>query len=226
MAEVDTQPIQKNGYHGNFSTNVSELQLQKCSDNEVHGHFQLNTKASLDSDPAVINLEVQQSMGVGSYYLDNTYGCDCGLEKSREVQLSQPFVNFEGGKGWIGEKGCLIDNDSELRTNTLTNKRYINSLPTSINDGYKGRGPYDNDTEAIISQGNLTSLKKSCNVLSGSSTLPFSITPMIDKLKEEIKDTNHQIPEDSMKSWVRGGLPTRQIIRNMDYMERCQKKNS
>ena len=47
---------------------------------------------------------------------------------------------------------------------------------------------------------------------------------MITRLEQEVQDTQHIIPEDSMNSWVRGGLPTRQIIRNLDYMERCQAK--
>ena len=34
------------------------------------------------------------------------------------------MTNFEGGKGWIGEKGCLVDVDSKLRESEdkLTNK--------------------------------------------------------------------------------------------------------
>jgi|MDTG01.4.fsa_nt_gb hypothetical protein len=217
-------PPQLKGYHGGMSSDVSSLQLQKCSDSQTDTHFALNSKSSLNSDPAVINLEVQQSLGSGSYYLDNMYGCDCKLEKAREVQLSQPYVNFSGGKGWMGENGCLIDDDSAIRFDTLTNKKYINQLPASINHGYEGKGEYNDSTESIISQGNLTTVKRSCNVLSGSTTLPFSITPMITRLEQEVQDTQHIIPEDSMNSWVRGGLPTRQIIRNLDYMERCQAK--
>ena len=63
-------------------------------------------------DPATANLRFTQSLGPGAYNLDNMYGCECGLKKAREVQLSQPAISFNGGKGWMGEKGCLIDNDS------------------------------------------------------------------------------------------------------------------
>ena len=47
---------------------------------------------------------------------------------------------------------------------------------------------------------------------------------MIAKLENEVQDTNHIIPEDSIDVWVRGGLPTRQIVRNLDYMRRVQEK--
>ena len=47
---------------------------------------------------------------------------------------------------------------------------------------------------------------------------------MIPKLQDEVQNPEHIIPENSMKTWVRGGLPTRQMQRNADYMRRCQEK--
>ena len=47
---------------------------------------------------------------------------------------------------------------------------------------------------------------------------------MIPKLQDEVQNPVHIIPENSMKTWVRGGLPTRQMQRNADYMRRCQEK--
>ena len=47
---------------------------------------------------------------------------------------------------------------------------------------------------------------------------------MIPKLQDEVQNTVHIIPEDSMQSWVRGGLPSRQMQRNKDYLRRCQEK--
>ena len=157
------------------------------------------------------------------------YGCDCGLEKVREVQLSQPNINFNGGKGWMGENGCGIDTDSILRigdnTNEkLTNKNFIHQYPNLLNQGFFGKGNYDVDKETNLYNSDLTTEQKPCNALSGSTTLPYSITPMIAKLENEVQDTDNIIPEDSMDVWVRGGLPTRQIVRNLDYMRRLQEK--
>ena len=125
MTEVDKN-VNLNGYHGGFASNIPSTQLQKCSNNDVDMVFSLEKKASLKSDPAVVNLEIQQAMGPGNYHLDNMYGCDCGLPKAKEIQLSQPNINLSsGGLGWMGEKGCLIDNDSKVRFDILTNKKYI-----------------------------------------------------------------------------------------------------
>ena len=131
MTEVESQNnVTLGGYHGGLSSNIPSTQLQKCSQNDVDMVFSLEKKASLKSDPAVVNLEIQQSLGPGNYHLDNMYGCDCGLPKAKEIQLSQPTINLSsGGTGWMGEGGCLIENDSKVRFDLLTNKKYINQLP-------------------------------------------------------------------------------------------------
>ena len=50
------------------------------------------------------------------------------------------------------------------------------------------------------------------------------VITVLRTLKKEVQDTNHIIPEDSEKTWVRGGLPSRQIMRNIDYEKRCEIK--
>ena len=51
-----------NGYHGGFQNGVNNVQLQKCSDNSIsQDDFNLNMRASLNSDQATINHEVNQS---------------------------------------------------------------------------------------------------------------------------------------------------------------------
>ena len=224
MAEI----VESEGYHGGFASNIPDAQLQKCSDSSHDLVFTLQQKGSLKSDPAVVNLEIQQGFGPGNYHLDNMYGCDCGLEKAREVQLSQPNINFNGGKGWMGENGCGIDTDSVLRIGgsetdeKLTNKNYIHQYPNLLNQGFFGKGIYNVDAESDLYNSDLTAEQRPCNPLSGSTTLPYSITPMISKLENEIQNTDNIIPEDSMDVWVRGGLPSRQIVRNLDYMRRLQ----
>ena len=209
------------GYHGGFEKGVNDLQLQKCSDNSIkYDDFILNTLTSLNSDEASLNHEVNQSMGPGNYAIDNTFSCECGSEEARKLQLQQPNVNFNGGFGWMGENGCLIDNDSKLRGNTLTNMKYINQLESRNNSGFFGKGPQKIDIESEIRDSLLTSDKRTCGPLSGVSTLDLTITPMIDRLKNEVQNPTHIIPEDSMESWVRGGLPSRQIVRNKEYMKR------
>ena len=166
-------------------------------------------------------LSTEQSMRVGAHELANFIPDDCGQLKARDVQTSQPGINFNAGHEG-GKNGCLIDPNSYLKFEELTNKKVINQLTErlTLTTPYI-RGLYDVDVESVLMPGEKTDLKRPCNVLTGKSLLTHYYTPMIKKLRENVQNTDHIIPEDSERTWVRGGLPTRQIMRNIDYSKRC-----
>ena len=216
------------GYGSFADPNNSNREISSCTEQEANAkEFNLFTKASLLSDRVAVDLDVIQSQGPGYYTMENMYGCGCELKDAREVQLSQPMINFEGGKGWIGEKGCLVDVDSKLREDKdkITDKRYIRQLieRPHLTTPNLVKGYFDVDVESVIRPGNFASDDKACNSLSGV-TIGNYFTPMIPKLQDEVQNPLHIIPEDSMQSWVRGGLPSRQMQRNKDYLRRCQEK--
>ena len=220
--------MSSSGY-GNFAdpTN-SKREVSSCTQQEANAkEFNLFTKASLLSDRVAVDLDAIQSQGPGYYTMENMNGCGCELKDARAVQLSQPMINFEGGKGWIGEKGCLVDTDSKLRESKdqLTNKKYIHQLVERphLTSANLVKGYHDVDVESVIRGGITVSDDRPCNSLSGVSIGNY-FTPMIPRLQDEIQDPKHIIPEDSMQAWVRGGLPTRQMQRNDDYIRRCQQK--
>ena len=223
-----TEVMSSNGYGSFADPKNSNREVSGCLQQEANAkEFNLFTKSSLLSDPVAVDLDIIQSQGPGYYTMENMNGCGCELKDAREVQLSQPMINFQGGKGWMGEKGCLIDTDSQLRENEdrLTNKKYIHQLTERphLTTGNLVRGYYDVDVESVIQSSNFASDDRSCNSLTGV-TIGNYFTPMIPRLQDEIQDPNHIIPENSMDTWVRGGLPTRQMQRNTDYMRRCQEK--
>ena len=213
------------GYN-NFNEVDSNYKLQSCENQDVDkSSFSLFNQTNLRYDGGTTTIDNEQRLGPGRRELDNTYGCECGLESARDLQLSQPAINFSAGVGWMGEGGCLIDNDSALRSDLLTNKNYRNQLPQKYNAGYFGKGAFDVDTESVIQGGNLTSFgDRACNVLSGV-TIPNFFTPMIPRLSNEVQNTQHIIPEDNSKGWVRGGIPSRDVYKLMDYNQRCDKFN-
>ena len=216
------------GYGSFADPKNGNREVSQCTQQEANAkEFNLFTKASLLSDPVAVDLDIIQSQGPGYYTMENMNGCGCELKDARAVQLSQPMINFEGGKGWIGEKGCLVDKDSELREDPkkLTNKKYIRQLTERphLTTGNLVKGYFDVDVESVIRPGIDAGDDRACNSLSGV-TIGNYFTPMIPKLKKEVQDKKHIIPEDSKQDWVRGGLPTRQMVRNQDYLRRCQEK--
>jgi len=223
-----TEVMSSQGYGSFADPKNSNREVSACTEQEANAkEFNLFTKASLLSDPVAVDLDIIQSQGPGYYTMENMYGCGCELKDAREVQLSQPMINFEGGKGWIGEKGCLVDVDSKLRENPekLTDKKYIRQLieRPHLTTGNYVKGYFDVDVESVIRPGIDGGDDKACNSLSGV-TIGNYFTPMIPKLQDEVQNPVHIIPEDSLQSWVRGGLPSRQMQRNKDYLRRCQEK--
>ena len=221
--------MSSNGYGAFADPKNGNRDVSACTEQEANAkEFNLFTKASLLSDPVAVDLDIIQSQGPGYYTMESMFGCGCELKDAREVQLSQPMINFEGGKGWIGEKGCLVDKDSELRESKdkLTNKKYIHQLieRPHLTNANLVKGFFDVDVESVIRPGIDAGDDKACNSLSGV-TIGNYFTPMIPKLQDEVQNTVHIIPEDSMQSWVRGGLPSRQMARNEDYLRRCQEKS-
>ena len=205
------------------------LDSQNCNnaDTSEKEKFSTFNQANTYSDNLAMVLDTEQSQGPGYYHLDNQYGCECGLKEARSIQTSQPGIHLKGGVGWSGENGCLVDTDSDLRQNIeiLTNRRVINQLTTRLSSTTPNlsKGYYDVDTESIIRPGDFANDQKPCI---GTSEVTFGnyFLPMIPKLKTEVQDHKHIIPEDSKQDWVRGGLPTRQMVRNEDYLRRCQEK--
>ena len=193
-----------------------------CVNQDINkADFQLFGQNSIMYDHNTSLIDVQQRLGPGRYKLDNMNGCKCELPEARDLQLSQPAINFSAGCGSIGEFGCIIDRNTALRDGVLTNKNYIHQLPQKYNAGFFGKGKYDPNVESVIQGGNLTSFgDRACNVLSGV-TIPNFFTPMIPRLSKEVQNPIHIIPEDNSEGWVRGGIPSRDVYKLMDYNMRC-----
>jgi len=187
--------------------------------------FGLHTGAALVDDPKLIDLETVQSLESGVYKLDNFYPDDCGQTKARDIQTSQIGINFNAGHEG-GKSGCLVDDSSYLKLFESTNLRNINQLNTrlTLTTPYV-RGYFHVDEETKLINGDGTREHRSCNVLAGVSLLDHFYTPMVPRLKKEIQDPKHIIPEDSINTWKRGGVSTRQIMRNHDYYNRCNQND-
>tara|TARA_B100001094_G_C18118607_1_gene765530 strand:+ start:841 stop:1497 length:657 start_codon:yes stop_codon:yes gene_type:complete len=209
---------------------VSKPYVKICTDQETKDKnmFTSFVKAGKKDDNLILGIDELQAETPVNYILDNQYGCEKGLKEARSIQTSQPGINFSGGYGWIAEKGWLVDNDSSLRQNKdrLTNLNEKNQLfeRLTLTNPNLVKGYYDVDVESVIQPGNFTTEQRPCGPLSGVSTLDKTLTPMVPKLKKEVQDPIHIIPENSKIDWVRGGLPTRQMIKNDDYLRRYQEK--
>ena len=153
----------------------------------------------------------------GKYQTSNFHDCKCEAPHTKELSLQQPSLNYKDGYGWTSNKGCNIDSDSNLRNaNNLTNPRVIQQLKTRphLTVPYMGRGKGNINLESELRSSESTFQNRPCNTLSGNYIDRF--IPQIPCIRENIQNPKHIIPEDSNNDWVRGGQPSRQVIRNAD----------
>ena len=73
--------------------------------------------------------------------------------------------------------------------------------------------------ELKLKPGEDTFMNRSCDVLAGKDMTEYHMIPMIDCLQKNVQDPKHLIEENN--GWVRSGMPSRQLIRNKEYLEKC-----
>lgn len=187
------------------------------------GNWNIQNRARSHEDHCYVTIRTQQSREVGDYALGNFYSCDCGAKVPEETSLEYPTILFRDGYGWTSRNGCNIDVDSSFRNaRNMTNPRLIQQLHERPYMGvpYMGRGVGDKCVETELLPGESTMQKRPCNNLSGIY-IEQQYTPLIPCIRDTIQEPVHLIPTDSDPSWIRGGQPSRQLIRNLDYLTRC-----
>ena len=183
-------------------------------------NFNLQQLTKLKEDPCFLKERTKQSLAVGNYNLSNFNTCDCNINQVIKRATDNPVITFKDGYG-ISE--CNINNDSSLRVGKTKKfpkcpdqlfERPIITVP------YMGRGSGNSQVEHQIQQGEQTREKRECNVLSGV-TIENYFTPLIGVVEDNIQKPSNLIQEVNDKKWIRGGIPSRQIVKDIDYLERC-----
>jgi len=191
--------------------------IEYCSKNfEIHGLTRLRE----DSDYRA--RKQQDSLIPGNYSVSNYHDCHTEAPYTKELSLQQAGTFYRDGHGWTSTDGTNVDNDSKLRNaRNLTNIKEIHQLTerSHLTTPYMGRGKGNATIESVIRGGDTTFQHKSCNSLSGAFIDRY--VPQIPSIRNNIQNPNNIIPENSDPSWLRGGQPSRQIIRNKDYLNKC-----
>ena len=166
--------------------------------------------------------------GHSNYIMKNEYLKYCGMKQPIEFATQQPNIFFKGGVGSnVGGGGCVVDDNSNLMIGTIqTNPKCRISLYQRpfLTVPYLGRGPSKPELESELQQGDRVSNKKSCNTV---TEMPFlrETTPLIPSLEETIQNPHNLVEGVAAEGWIRGGLPTRDLVRDQDYFERYVPKN-
>ena len=174
-------------------------------------------------DVCYLNERNKQNTSYGNYNLTNFFGENCDNGQPMKVATSQPNIFIRDGFGPAGPGGCNIDKDSNLRLSaTQTNPRSRISLMTRpyVTVPYLGRGAVRPNDESMLLHGELNMNRKSVNTTSEVSHIEYKHYPLINSLRETIQNPNNLIEGVASKGWVRGGLPSRDLVKDQDYMQK------
>tara|TARA_B100000524_G_scaffold347769_1_gene250462 strand:- start:917 stop:1543 length:627 start_codon:yes stop_codon:yes gene_type:complete len=192
-----------------------------CSDIKTP-KFNIQQLTRLREDNCYIKTENNTIVKPGKYTIKNFKTQPCRAPDTKCLSLDQPSTFYRDGFGWTSKDGCNIDDDSNLRNaRNITNYREIHQLYSRPYKTvpYMGRGSGNVCAESDLRSSEDTFQNKACNNLAGIS-IDRKI-PQIPCIRNNIQNPKYIIPEDSDKFWVRGGQPSRQVIRNSDYLKKC-----
>lgn len=153
-----------------------------------------------------------------STYMLNQFRPDCPMSNAMDFALSQPNVNYTGSHQ-MGIGGCNVDESSELILSALSRPRCKLSLLQRpfATVPFLGRGNSNPVLESQIQQGDLANNRKSITNLTEVSHIKYSNTPMIPSLQASVTNPSNLIEGVAAEGWIRGGLPSRDLVKDTDY---------
>ena len=142
-----------------------------------------------------------------------------------EQDTRKEYINSTGTLGLMQDtnfdlNGVKINESTLLRNGKIQNTGSRKELDTRLFPG----SPFMSSGQSILKNTDLSSrllfgedtrTSKSANVISSYSANNF--VPLIPAIEENVQNIDHIIPT----FWVRGGMSSRSVIRNVDYLKSC-----
>ena len=202
-------------------TNTKFNEQRNCIIRGVEKPYRINIKTKTHDDKCYLDVHTGQSRGPGNYLTRSYFDCNRNIPETVNLATNNHMLTFKNG---YGAPDSLVDEHSLIRFGeSRENPRCPNQLFHRPTGGtpYKGRGIGDMNIESRLLPGEDTTTTRPCNVLSGSSTLDRVMVPLVPHLDQNVQNPEHLIEEVAEDGWIRGGSPSRLVIRDVDYLQRC-----
>jgi len=182
--------------------------------------YTFDNMARIGNDNCCIDQKSIQNVASCNYTLQNYFASDCGMKNVLSLATTQPGIFYNGGYN-VGAGGCNIDESSKLQIGTIQThpkcridlfQRPFATVP------YLGRGSVNPVMEAQIQQGEAVVNKRSVNNLSEKSYIKYHQTPLLPAIKAKLDNSAGKIENDASEGWIRGGIPSRELTRDSDYV--------
>lgn len=185
-----------------------------CSN--LNQRFKIDELTRLNDDVCYNSGELRQNTGINDYMLSNYASCDCSLSNVLNVSTENRGLTVKDG---FGVSECNVNDDSVLR-HGAQKRRYKSDqqlFPRPfLTTPLIARGEHKPDLETKI----LSSLQTVKHSQMQNVDENNIYTPMTPNLLRNVQNPIHIIPEDVNVRWLRGGIPSRQTVKDYDYFNR------
>jgi len=183
-------------------------------------NYTFDQTSRIGNDECSISQTDIQNVATCNYLTQNFFASDCSMRNPIELATSQPGVMYNGGYN-SGAGGCNIDESSKLLIGTIQThpKSNINLFHRPFATvPFLGRGSVNPVMESQIQQGEQIVNKRSVNTLSEKSYIKYYQTPLLPAVQERLNNSSNKIESDASNGWIRGGVPSRELTRDTEYV--------
>jgi hypothetical protein len=188
----------------------------------LSGDLKLHNQTSLIDDNCLQNERQHQSIEASDYMVSNFHSCDAKLGSVFAVAGENKGVSVVDGYGVSGNviadhtKIRVGETESRPKCSILLQKRPFATVP------YMGRGTADPEVEGTVVTGGELRKRDHWVALDEQQERTYNniVTPLVKNLQENIQNPVNLVEEVNDPEWVRGGTPTRQIVKDLDYLQR------
>ena len=185
-------------------------------------NYRFDNLTRIGNDNCGINARDVQNNTFGTYITTNYFTGHGTMKKAIDFATKQPNMFYKSGTGTCSVGGCNVDNESNLKIGTIqTNPKCRISLQQRpfATVPYLGRGPAKPELESRLLQGSSINELKSCKTITEESFDDYNLTPQIDSIRQTVQNPTNLIESSAADGWIRGGLPSRELTRNNNYVK-------
>lgn len=190
----------------------------------LKGDIRLHNQTSLIDDTCLQSERQHQSVEASDYMVSNFYSCDRSLVDVLNKANNNKGVILKDG---YGPSGNVINDNSKIRIgdvksrpkcSILLQKRPYATVP------FMGKGSADPEVEGQVVTGGELRQRDHWVSLEEQQERTYNnhVTPLVKNLADNIQNPMNLVEEVNDDSWVRGGAPTRQIVKDLDYLQRSK----
>lgn len=179
---------------------------------EVASQMEINRLTNVKDDLCAVKQYYKQSAGPGAYAVEYLVPDARNVNPlSVENLIMYPREGFGYNNKNINADSILRNQPGFLskRCSTREQARPFLSVP------YMGGGRGNAEVETQLQHSEYSRMGKACDTVT-ETFFSQQYTPLVPTLAASIQDPKNLIPEDAAKGWIRGGLPSREYIRNVN----------